>query len=181
VVHFASFLANAAAWQNFYLLVGTAAATLVGLMFVAVTFGSSVVTPESLVYARSFLDPTYAHFVQVLVTACLLTIPTMNAPLLGAALIFISVFRGARLFQIYAHMRQAQRLHNDLDLMDWLIGIALPLTCYVLLAGTGAAFIARLSFAFSTLALVTIAALMNGVHGAWELLVWMAVVRSRPK
>jgi hypothetical protein len=42
-----SFLAAAATWQSFYLLVGAAAATLIGLMFVAVTFGSSLVTMQA--------------------------------------------------------------------------------------------------------------------------------------
>jgi hypothetical protein len=55
---FHSFGAAATAWQNFYLLVGTAAATLAGLMFIAVTFGSDLVTPETSAAARSFLDPT---------------------------------------------------------------------------------------------------------------------------
>jgi hypothetical protein len=42
-----SFAVAAAPWQTFYVLVGTAAATLVGLMFVAVTFGSSMIKPET--------------------------------------------------------------------------------------------------------------------------------------
>jgi hypothetical protein len=37
---------GATSWQNFYLLLGTAATTLLGLMFVAVTFGSSRVDRE---------------------------------------------------------------------------------------------------------------------------------------
>src|SRR5882724_3395070 len=135
-----SFTAAALGWQNFYLLVGTAAATLVGLMFVAVTFGSSLVTAETSPTARSFLDPTFTHFVQILLTACLLTIPSMRPVLLGALMLVIAGLRLAALFRIYGHMRQAHEAHNDLELSDWLSGVVFPLLSYLLLATAGVAF-----------------------------------------
>src|ERR1700751_5198657 len=98
---------TAATWQNFYMLAGTAAATLIGLMFVAVTFGASLVTRQTTESARAFLDPTFTHFVEVLVTACLLTIPTMSPMVLGVFLLGISVVRTTALFWVYRHMREA--------------------------------------------------------------------------
>jgi hypothetical protein len=176
-----SFAAAAGVWQNFYLLVGTAAATLVGLMFVAVTFGASLVTEQTSASARAFLDPTFTHFVQILLTACLIAIPTMGPTLLGVLLLLISALRIASLVRVYGHMKQAQRTHNDIELSDWLMGIALPLLCYLLLGATGVAFLAGYAVAFDALAIVTVALLLNGVFGAWELLVWMAVARTRTK
>jgi hypothetical protein len=163
-----SFGATAATWQNLYLLVGAAAATLVGLMFVAVTFGSSVVKRASdATSVRSFLDPTFTHFVQVLFTACLMTIPTMGPRLLGVLLVAIGVVRTAALVRVHRHMREAQRVHNDIELSDWITGIALPLLCYLLLGATGVGFLAGHAAAFSALAVVTIAILLIGVFGAW--------------
>ena len=179
MAHFSSFVIGAAVWQNFYLMLGEAAATLVGLMFVAVTFGSRMVKPETASMARSFLDPTYGHFVHVIFTACLLTIPTMTGPVLGGLLLVISVGRAARLFQIYAHMQEAKRVHDTVDLSDWIMGIVLPTLWYVLLAGTAIAFILGFTVAFSLLAAVTVGVLLNGIHSAWELLVWMALMQSR--
>src|SRR5882724_3687207 len=170
-----SFTAAALGWQNFYLLVGTAAATLVGLMFVALTFGSSLVTAETSPTARSFLDPTFTHFVQILLTACLVTIPSMGQTLLGALLSVIAVLRIVRQFRVYRHMRQAHQAHNDLELSDWLSGVIFPLICYLLLGASGLAFIEGYAVAFNLLAVVTIAILLIGVFGAWELLVWMAI------
>lgn len=176
-----SFTAAALSWQNFYLLVGTAAATLVGLMFVAVTFGSSLVTAETSPTARSFLDPTFTHFVQILLTACLVTIPSMGQALLGALLSVIAALRLVRLFRVYRHMRQAHQAHNDLELSDWLSGVVFPLLSYLLLGAAGLAFIEGYAVAFNLLAGVTIAILLIGVFGAWELLVWMAIARARNK
>ncbi len=175
----ASFAGAATTWQTFYVLVGTAAATLIGLMFVAITFGASLVTPETSPSARAFLDPTFTHFVQVLLTACLITIPTMGAILLGVLLLAIGALRTAALVWVFRHMREAHRTHNDIELSDWLIGIAIPLLCYLLLGATGAAFLEGYAAAFSVLAIATIAILLNGVFSAWELVLWMAETRGR--
>ncbi len=45
-------------WQNFYLLVGTAAATLVGLMFVAISLGVRSITQQHIPALRVFVSPT---------------------------------------------------------------------------------------------------------------------------
>ena len=179
-----SFIIAAATWQNFYMLVGAAAATLIGLMFVAVTFGSSLVTVQnsesSTAERRAFLDPTLTHFVQVLVTACLITIPTMGATLLGGLLMAIGVLRVAALFRVHRHMKAAQESHNDIELSDWMSGIVGPFIAHVLLLGVGIAFLTGHA-ALNVLALVTLIVLLNGIYGAWELMVWLALTRARTK
>jgi hypothetical protein len=173
-----SFAAAAAPWQTFYVLVGTAAATLVGLMFVAVTFGSSIIKPETSGTARSFIDPTFTHFVQVLFMSCLVVIPTMRPRLFGWLLLTVSALRFAALFRVHRHMRRAQRTHNDIELSDWVSGIVVPLLSYLLLGATGVGFVHGHAGAFTALAIVTIAILMLGVFGAWELMLWMALTRA---
>ncbi len=176
-----AFAVAAAAWQSFYLLVGTAAATLVGLMFVAVTFGATrierVERPEVM---RAFLDPTLSHFVQVMVTACLLLVPTMTPRIFGALLVVMALFRLASLARVHRHMKEAQRANNDLELSDWISGVVLPLGEHVGLAGSGALFAVGRP-AFGALALVTMLVLLTGVYGAWELMVWIAVSRRGEK
>jgi hypothetical protein len=176
-----SFTAAALTWQNFYLLVGTAAATLVGLMFVAVTFGSSLVTEESSPTARAFLDPTFTHFVQILFIASLVMIPSIGPRLLGSLLLLIGVLRIASTVRVYRHMKRAQQRQNDLELSDWLSGVVFPVICHVLLGLTGFAFLENYAVAFDGLTIVTLAMLLIGVLGAWDLLVWMAIARSRTK
>jgi hypothetical protein len=176
-----SFAAAAAPWQNFYILTGTAAATLVGLMFVAVTFGSNLVTEETATSARAFLDPVFTHFVQVLVTACLLLIPTMSPKLLGVLLAIVAALRTVSLAGIYRRMREAHRLYQDIELSDWLSGVAIPLLCHVSLVAIGGGFFLGYAAAFDGLAIVSVVMLLVGVFGAWELLVWMAMARNRAK
>jgi hypothetical protein len=55
-------------WQTFYLLVGGAAAGLVGLTFVAITVGSGSINQQDLTGLRTFINPSLIHFIYVLVT-----------------------------------------------------------------------------------------------------------------
>jgi hypothetical protein len=174
-----SFGIAATAWQNFYLLSGTAAATLIGLMFVAVTFGAGLVGAQSTDSARSFVEPPLYHFVHVLITACLVIIPSMSAPLLGVVLLAMSVLRTAVLFRIHRHLREAQRKYGDIELSDWLSGIVVPLLCYLLVGASGAGFFRGYSAAFSGLAIATLATLVLGIFSAWELMIWMVLIRAR--
>jgi steroid 5-alpha reductase family enzyme len=176
-----AFAATAATWQNFYMLVGTAAATLIGFMFVAVTFGAGLLTTEATASARAFIDPPFTHLVTVLCTACLMLVPTMNATLLGAALVVVTSLRLFALFGIKRRMREAHERYHDIELSDWLMGVVLPALCYAGLIATGAGFVAGRATAFSGLAVVIVLLLLLGVFGAWELMLWLALTRVRAK
>src|SRR5436190_12429279 len=63
-------------WHDFYILLGTASATLVGLMFVAVSIGTSVFNEEHRAPMRAFITPTVMHFAAVLFACVVVTIPT---------------------------------------------------------------------------------------------------------
>jgi hypothetical protein len=162
-------------WQNFYMLTGAAAATLTGLMFVAVTFGSSLVTRETSSAARAFLDPPFMHFVQVLFTGCLAIIPTLTPTVFGALLVALGGFRLLSLYGIVARYSAAQRTHGDVELSDWIVGIVLPLLGHALLITAGVGFVVRRDAALTGLAVVNVSMLLIGIYGAWELLVWMAM------
>jgi hypothetical protein len=174
-----SFAAAAASWQSFYILTGTAAATLMGLMFVAVTFGAGLATPETAPAARAFLDPPFYHFAQVLLAACLMIVPTVTTTFAGVALIVLSLYRLAILVRVHRYMREASAKYNDLEISDWLSGIVVPLLCHVVLGASGGAFLARAPIAFDGVALATVAILALGLYGAWELILWLALTRAK--
>lgn len=74
------------AWRDFYILVGTASATLVGLMFVALSIGASLFNEKHLSPMRAFFTPTAVHFSAVLFTSILLTVPDHSEWSLGGLL-----------------------------------------------------------------------------------------------
>jgi hypothetical protein len=68
-----------------------------------------------------------------------------------------------------------------MELSDWLMGIVLPALCYVGLIATGGGFVAGWAAAFSSLAVFIVVILLLGVFGAWELVIWLALIRVRSK
>ncbi|HEX6838539.1 MAG TPA: hypothetical protein VF334_18305 [Polyangia bacterium] len=176
-----AFGAVAATWQNFYLLVGTAAATLMGLMFVAVTFGAGLMRAESLASARAFIDPPFTHFVTVLLLACLMLVPTMNGGILGAVLLAVTLLRGVALVGVGRRMREAHSRYGDIELSDWMLAILLPVVCYAGLAAAGAAFLLDRAAAFAGMAAVVVVIMLLGIFAAWELIIWLATTRVQTK
>ncbi len=63
------------AWANFYVITGTAAATLTGLMFVVITLIVGGMPHRSSSGLGSYSTPTVIHFVATIVIAALLSAP----------------------------------------------------------------------------------------------------------
>src|SRR5205807_2620451 len=78
-------------WQNFYILVGGAAAALAGLMFVAISLGSRLITQEDIPALRVFASPTLIHFISVLATSAVVLIPIVTRASLGVVLLLAGV------------------------------------------------------------------------------------------
>src|SRR5437016_11696419 len=79
------------AWHDFDLLIGTAAATLVGLMFVAASIGASVFTEKDRAALEAFISPTVVHFTTVLVIAVVALVPTHEWHTLARLLALVGV------------------------------------------------------------------------------------------
>ena len=52
-------------WRDFYLLVGTAGATLLALPFVALSVGAGYLRPQQAANTRTFMSPVVIHFTTV--------------------------------------------------------------------------------------------------------------------
>jgi hypothetical protein len=176
-----AFHSSAQRWHDFYLLAGGAAATLTGLMFVAVGFGAGLVNDANASAVRAFIDPPLSHFLHVIVTACLLVMPTMTARVLGS-LLFVGVgLRVVALVWIYRHFMAAHRAHGDMELSDWLIGIVFPVLAFIAILVAAAGFLLGHPAAFTLVAAGTLAVLVIGVRNAWELMLWLVVEVGRKR
>src|SRR4051794_40467768 len=71
-------------WQSFYILTGTAAATLVGLLFVAASLAAAGVDTNPRASISAFVTPTLIHFGAVLLIACSVTAPSQGPAIVGA-------------------------------------------------------------------------------------------------
>jgi hypothetical protein len=87
-------------WQNFYMIMGTAAATLTGLMFVVTTLIAGIDAHLSTLNAAvsAFNTPTVVHFGTVVLLAGILSAPwqtfsslSLLLGLLGLGMVFYSI------------------------------------------------------------------------------------------
>jgi len=80
-------------WHDFYLLVGTAGATLLALLFVAASLGAGFLTQERQGGTRTFMSPVVVHFTTVFFLSAIALVPSHQAKLF-AALISVLLFSG---------------------------------------------------------------------------------------
>jgi len=81
-------------WHDFYVLVGTAGATLLALLFVAVSLGTGFLTEERRSATRTFMSPVVVHFTSVFFLSAVALFPWHQARLF-ASLIGVAALIGA--------------------------------------------------------------------------------------
>jgi hypothetical protein len=163
-------------WQNFYMLIGTAAATLTGLMFVATTLVAGIETHRETMYAgvSAFSTPTVVHFCAVLLLAGILSAPWQT--FFSVRLLLGLLDLGEVIYLIIVMRRMWQIPHYQTPLRDWLWYMAFPLSAYIALMVAAVALPANPALYIVGAAMVGL--LFLGIHNAWDLVTYLAVERS---
>jgi hypothetical protein len=68
-----------APWHEFYVLLGTASAALVALLFVAASIGAGLIDPARSTATRTYMSPIIFHYTCVLFLSLMALIPDMTA------------------------------------------------------------------------------------------------------
>jgi len=165
-------------WAAFYLLVGTSAATLAGLLFVALSLAVTLLPPQvaSNPGARAFVTPSLIYLVYVLVIAAMLNVPQLTPEILGAILALggvagvVFVVPRGRILRSVASVRALKR-------DDWLWYLALPTLSYSLMVISAAMLLFDLQIALILLALAVLLLTIEAVRNAWDLMLWIGTQR----
>ncbi len=167
------------AWDNFYYLIGSASATLIGLMFVVVTLTSGRDRGSMLRAAGLYLTPVVVHFAVVLATSAIALAPGLPGGLRGAAfgvIALLGLFYASRSCIGIARARASADPPHRSDF--WCYGFA-PTVFYVSLAAViGLTFWLRAAWAPTAMAGLLLALLLLAIRNAWDLITWIAP--SRP-
>jgi hypothetical protein len=167
-----------AGWQNFYMATGTASATLAGLLFLALTFGSGMVTEDAAKAIRVWGEPILNDFVQVLVISCLAQCPGLDPLLLGSFFLLYVSWRVWRLWEVAKHFKAYAA--GTLELGDWLEMVIYPGLLYILFALSALGILLASSWAPWALAIDVLGLLLLGINNTWSQVVWMVVEKSKP-
>ncbi len=168
-------LAPLAAWQNFYVIIGTAAATLTGLLFVVITLVSGAMGRVSspLSGIRVFSTPNVLHFGAALLIAALLSAPWPTlwpaGLLVGLAGLWGVIYVCIVLWEV------RHRLSYHLVRSDWLWYTLLPLLAYSALLVGGIVLPISAVLALFVIAGATLLLLIMGIRNAWDVVTYMVI------
>ena len=169
------FLSN---WQNFYMIMGTAAATLTGLMFVVTTLIAGIDAHLSTLNAAvsAYNTPTVVHFGTVLLLAGLLSAPWQTFSSLSLLLGLLGL--GMVVYSIIV-MRRMQRVPNyQSTLEDWSWYMAFPLLANILLIVAAYMLPKKPSSALYIVGAAMMLLLLVGIRNAWDMVTFLAVERA---
>jgi hypothetical protein len=159
-------------WHDFYVLLGTAGATLVALLFVAVSLGTGYLTTERTEGTRMFMSPVVIHFTSVFFISAISLIPSHRpvffAGLIGATAMVGTVVSAAVTVQL---LRTAMTEYFT----DRLAYGLLPASGYVALLVAAGLIWAGQDIALDVLAGGLLLLLIVNIRNAWDLT--LAMVR----
>src|SRR5262249_30615810 len=166
-----------AEWENFYVIIGSSAAALTGLMFVAVALIADVHTGQQTREQQlaAFATPTVVHFGAVLMQSAILSAPS---PTLGGAAVALGIYAWAAIIYMAIVVRRAWRqtgYHPVLE--DWLFHGVLPMVGYLCVAAAVTVlprYPVRALFVVGGSAVLLMSV---GIHNAWDTVTYIVLSR----
>jgi amino acid transporter len=165
-------------WQNFYIMVGTAAATLTGLMFVVTTLIAGIDAHLSTLNAAvsAFNTPTVVQFGTVLLLAGILSAPWQTFSSLSLLLGLVGL--GMVCYSVIVLRRMRRVPHYQSTLEDWLWYLAFPLFAHILLIVAAFVLSGNPAPALYLVGATMIVLLLTGIRNAWDMVTFLAVERA---
>jgi hypothetical protein len=165
-------------WHEFYTLLGTASATMIGLQFVAATVGSGVFASGRRAALRVFLSASVVNFSSILTASLMVLAPVRNWTAFGALIAGCGIF-GLTHSGLAWRDTMRDGLISSIDLEDRVWYVALPVLGYLLLACSGMALGLRFEFGGAALAVSMGMLLLVGLHNAWDITLWIITRRQQ--
>jgi hypothetical protein len=162
-------------WQNFYVVVGSAAAALTGLQFVVLAVITQMRMRNSAGGIDAFSTPTIVYFCTSLLLAAVACAPWNG--LLGFAAIVTACGAAGTVYAAIVTRRARRQSAYRLVLEDWLWHVILPLSAHLMLLAAGLALPQRPAPALFTIAAAALLLLFIGIHNAWDAVTYMVVQR----
>jgi len=164
-------------WSNYYYLIGSAAAGLIGLLFVVMTLTSGVDRSRARRAQALYMTPTIVHFGTVFTMSAVTMAPGLGAK--GAAVVFglvalLSLACAGRALIGFRRPRTGEPPHWS----DFWLYAALPTALYFGLVVASAGVWAQEAWATLALAGLLLLLLLLGIRNAWDLVTSIAPRRS---
>ena len=165
-------LPSFAAWESFYVIVGSSAAALTGLQFVVTVLGAEMRGPRSAHVTSAFSTPTIVHFCAVLLNAAILSAPWRRLP---SAALAICVFAALGVFYTFLVLGHARKQSDYVPVLeDWIWHTILPLVAYLALLVSAVFLPGDPGPSLFVVGGASLLLLFVGIHNAWDAVVYIA-------
>jgi hypothetical protein len=167
---------NIQAWQNYFILTGTGAATLAGLLYLGLSNAVGMLGEDAERTIAMWAEPRLDDFLQAFGVSALALAPGLDPRILGWALIALVLWRLKRFVELIAYLRALPK-PAELELQDWLEMAVGPGLSYAAALAGGAGLIAGWTWAPLAIALHVLNLLVLGVKNTWSQLAWITIQR----
>ncbi|MDQ6930376.1 MAG: hypothetical protein M3126_06900 [Candidatus Eremiobacteraeota bacterium] len=168
-----------AVWSNFYVITGSSAAALIGLMFVVVTLiaGNARPTTANGEGSSTFSTPTVVHFCAAFLMSGIMSAP-WQSPAHAGAIIGLAGIAGILYVLRVIHKTSHLTVYKPV-FEDWIWFGILPLVAYIAIAVTGVLLLVMGPQALFALAGATLLLIFIGIHNAWDIVTYIAIERDQ--
>jgi hypothetical protein len=165
-------------WQNFYVIMGSAAGALIGLQFVVMALIADMpIEGEESQAVTAFSTPSIVHFGVVLLLAAAMVMPWHGLRhlvavwgVVGLGGVGYIAFTGWRLRTQSSYAPVAE---------DWIFRVVLPALIYIALGAAWWVGHRDVRGALFQVATVVLALLFIGIHHAWDNATYLVFVKRR--
>src|ERR1700730_8707675 len=163
-----------AAWSNFYVITGSSAAALTGLMFIVITLvaGQERFFKNMRDGVETFSSPTVVHFSAALLISAILAAPWHSLVSPGILLTFIGLCGAVYAVRVLLRMKRRTTYEPEFD--DWFWYALLPVAAYVAIFAAGIMLVTIPERGLFALAGGTIALIFMGIRNAWDIVTFIA-------
>jgi hypothetical protein len=162
-----------APWSNFYIMAGSSAAALTGLMFVVITLATGLERRSTQDGVSTFSTPTVVHFSAALLASAILVAPWPSS--YGPALTIGLAALIGMVYSVRVIYRTWRLTTYTADIEDWTWYAILPLIVYVALLASAIALSAFAPKALFVVAGAVVLLIFIGIHNAWDTVTYLAM------
>ncbi len=168
------------AWGDFYVIIGSAAASLTGLMFVVITLVAGVRGTTTRQGLATFSTPTVVHFSAALGISAVLAAPWPTLYCASALLAAGGIAGLAYAIRITVHALAARGGSDyEPDWEDHVFYLVLPVVAYAAILGSGIALSLSPHVALFVLAGASLLLIFIGIHNSWDVVVYVTATHPR--
>jgi len=164
-------------WENFYVIIGSSAAALIGLQFVVIALIKDTRTRTNSGTISAFGTPTVVHLGGALVVSAAMSAPWPTLTSISIVLTICGLIGIGYAASIIAHARRQTGYAPVFE--DWLWHMILPSLAYMALTISALLMRADTRGALFVIGAAALALLLIAIHNAWDTVTYLVISTDR--